>query len=650
LNLMKKPYLQTGMVLLLTAALLLPVFISCSSHSEGASFTKDLDVIDNCITSGDTKEALSLLRKVSKHAYSSYARIGIYKRYMILGEKKDAEKTLVVALKKIPKNSELTAVYTHFLLREGRIDEALERSRLLSGTEYGSLYAESVFRAAAQRGSDAASVFVAHKKYKAPKVEKKNAQEASPFSLQEFFRSSQFVAVYADAWKGTKNVLWLRNAAVLNMRAGTYANAVLLAPTKMENQEESLFWGTIYFDANRYGESLAVLLEYPAATIVDTVNTIPEEIAALVADDYYILGDEDSSQNARLSLLAQAEPYITSFENARGDPLHAISFDKKLSTIIPIVYINNARYAYLHGDIIAEYDALSHLVSLFPEYEPGLAAYGQFALDTLRRPPEDYILQELRAAGLRTILMEQNDAIPKVAVADAIEKIDATLAKRTVPALVVLRQELLDETDTTTSPAERISRIWKMLEQNETGTDLYPPEIMRYAVSRLIALGARDKGESLFMDYLHAEYKNAFNFPAEKPELLSLWECEAAAWFAADRGKGADSKRLYEFIIEKYAGRTPIINSTAENSSVIHAYINLASLYTSYGEESRAYDLLNEANARITEPVLKSEILFRMAELSNTLGDVSSARMSLQKALSINPSLNRARLLLKQIK
>jgi len=36
--------------------------------------------------------------------------------------------------------------------------------------------------------------------------------------------------------------------------------------------------------------------------------------------------------------------------------------------------------------------------------------------------------------------MEQNDAIPKVAVADAIEKIDATLAKRTVPALVVLRQ------------------------------------------------------------------------------------------------------------------------------------------------------------------------------------------------------------------
>lgn len=647
-----KPYLRTGMVLLATAFVMVVALSSCSSHSEGVSFTNELDIIDSFISTGETKEALSLLNKVSKDAYSSFARIGIYKRYMTLGEKDRAEKVLKKGLKKIPNNPELTAVYTQFLLREGRVDEALERSRTLSGTDYGSLYAEAVFRAAQDRGSDAASVFVPKKKYTPPKKNKKLEEATVPFSLPEFFKTDAFIKVYTDAWRGTKQSSWLRNAAVLHMQQGDYADAVLIVPEQMADAEDSLFWGMVYYDSGRYGESLAALLQAPAVSFTtdEKLSTLPEEIAALEADNYFILGDEDSSQKEREVLLLSAAPDIAQYEAELRNPLAAPKLNKRLRTLIPVVYINNARFAYLHADIVGEYNMLMKLVQTFPEYVPGLSAYGQFALDTLRRPPEDSILQELRAAGLETMLMEKNDALPKIKVESALSRINNVLRIHKVPGLIVLKEELHDEIDTTTTSAEHIAHIWQLLEENSVGTNLYPPEIMRYAVTRLIALGAKDKAQVLFNDFLHAEYGDKFDKPAEKPELLALWEAEVAAWFAADSNNIADSRRLYEYVVESLADRTPSINSTAENSSVVNAYINLAVIYSNSNNDSRALELLTSANARTGDPVRKSEILYRMAVISNADGDRQSAVRSLQYALSLNPSLNKANLMLKTLK
>lgn len=78
------------------------LFFSCSQNSKQSSFLSALDTVDSFIQLGQTDDALKLLKKTSKSAYSAYARIGIYRRFMTLGEKSLAEKMLSDSLKKFP--------------------------------------------------------------------------------------------------------------------------------------------------------------------------------------------------------------------------------------------------------------------------------------------------------------------------------------------------------------------------------------------------------------------------------------------------------------------------------------------------------------------------------------------------------------------
>lgn len=640
-SLMKKPYFHIVTVLIVMAVL--PLYFSCSSHSEGASFVAQLDEIDMYINSGDTAEAISLLNKAAKQASSSFARLGIYKRYMTLGETELAEETLVKGLKKIPDNNELAAVYTQFLLRAGRTNEALERSRTLAETEYSSLYAEAVFRAARERGADAASVFTPQKKYKAPKVDDA-VEKKDTFDEGKFFLDERFIPVYADAWKSSKQSQWLRNAASLCMYKGSYDDAVLLVPPEIQTSDDSFFWGMIYYDAGKYAESLSVLQNSPDSQTPGTFA----QIAALEADDYYILGDEESSQKLRDSFLAQVTPIINQYSLENKNPLEPTYIDSALAQTVPIVLINDARYSHLSGDIVSEYNTLSRLVETFPQYEPGLASYGQFALQTLRRPPEDAVLQEIRKAGLKTAVTMENDAVPKIAISIALERINAALDKHKSASLIVLREEIQNELDTTSTDSERLARLWLLLEQNELGTNLYPPEIMRYVVPAMISLSAKDDARSVFTKFLKAEYGDDF-IAAEKPELLSLWECEYAAWFAIDQNNALDSTRLYEFIVDKFANRTPLVNSSGDNESLIDSYINLSVIYSSTSQNTKALDMLNNASARTTDSAKKAEILYRMAVISSGQGDDRSAVRSLQYAVSLDPTMNKARLMLKKI-
>ena len=67
-----------------------------SQNDDGTSLLTTLDKVDTSIRTGQTYDALKLLKKAQKSAYSSYARIGIYRRYMTLGEKKLAEKRCIL--------------------------------------------------------------------------------------------------------------------------------------------------------------------------------------------------------------------------------------------------------------------------------------------------------------------------------------------------------------------------------------------------------------------------------------------------------------------------------------------------------------------------------------------------------------------------
>ncbi|MFA6936836.1 MAG: hypothetical protein WCQ67_01235 [Treponema sp.] len=638
---MKKPCLIAATVLILQAAVFLPCIISCSSHSESSSFISALDEIDNYISLDDTEEAVSLLNKISKKTFNSFSTLGVYKRFMTLGEKTLAEKSLIKGLKKQPNNLELTAVYTNFLIRENRIDEALEKSRSLSGTKYSSLYAESVLRACRNRQNDLESVFKKCKKYKAPKKSK-------PYE-GNFFKSENFIQVYVDASNGTNQTEWLRNAACIYMESSRYNEAALLAPEKNSTSKDSLFWGYVFYDAGRYAESLKSLVQNSEENFKE-INV--DEIQALKADDYYILGEEQKSQEEREKFQTNTENILSQYELEVKNPTKTPDLNEKLAELIPIIYINSARYARLQNNTAEEYKILLRLVTAFPNNAPGLSAFGRFALETMLRPEEDSLNLLLRRAGLKTLSMEESDSVPKVNVKNAVERIDSALKNKKNPALVVLRLKLLNSIDTDSTAQEKIAAVWTLLEENEIGKNLYPDEIAQYAVEEFLSLDDDYDAKSLFEKYIQSSYgtEDKIFIASDNANKLSLWQCECAAWFCLVDGKNSDCQKLYEYIIEKYSGRSPSINSFGENESVVNAYINMASILNTYGNSSKALEYLNNASSRLTEINKKAEVLYRMAKINVEQGDKSRAVRSLKYCLSLKPSMYKAQLLLKKIK
>ena len=136
-------------------SLILFCFPGCRMRAEQNSLTSQFDVIDALVMQNQMQSALKELKKAEKRAYDSWTYIGIYKRYMVLGESSLAEKVLKKALKKNSSNTELQAVYSAFLLRQGRLAEAGKIAEKLRGTKYASLYSEYILRDSAEKAAAA---------------------------------------------------------------------------------------------------------------------------------------------------------------------------------------------------------------------------------------------------------------------------------------------------------------------------------------------------------------------------------------------------------------------------------------------------------------------------------------------------------------
>ncbi len=617
-----------------------------SSHLEGASVTTELDLVDSCIEQGDTRQALSVLGRVEKRAFSVYDRLGIYKRYAVLGEDAKAEKCLLKALRHFPKDTVLLAVYTNFLLRRNRVAEAFRRAAPLSGTEYGSLYAESVLRQALLTGDGADRLF-SRKKSFLFFGRGKSADDDAAFDGARFL-DERFIPVYCDAYTGTRISKWIRNAALLYMLDGRYGEAADLFPSELATVHDALFWGILFYDSARYAESLQSLLAVDALDDGEIRKNIAEsaELKALMSDDYYILGDDASAQAMREEILSPDSPYMQAYVQNRTP---------SLGKLLPLLYMNTALFARNSGNLASQYERLYELVNYYPLYVPGLAAYGEYALASQRRPKEDDLYLQLRAAGLRTVGMEERDAAPVVSLEDVLGRIDDALRQDKSPALLVLREEVLAAAEPGLEKSEKASRVWRLLERNALAPGLYPPEIMRYAVLVLLHNGAEQDAERLFDDYLRAAARDRADGdagtvdPALHPEQLSLWECELSAYFTVRGQDYVAAQKLYQYIIDHYAARTPVMNTSGQNASVVNAYVNQGNIYAGYNAAPQALALLNKAVSRVSEPQLKAEVLYRSAVESYRMGSSKDAIRSLQYALSLNPSHNRARLLLKQV-
>ena len=625
------------LTVILTPVVLSCLLLSCTTHSEGGSITSLLDMADQSIALGDTRQALSYLNQASKQANSTLDRLGVFKRYETLGDSNMAEKVLKKAIKKDKSSIELTAVYSNFLLNQGRAKDAIKKSKALSGTKYGSIYAEAVFRRALNEHLSANELFGG----RANKQDKEWKKDSSRFF--ELFYDSRFIPVYEDACRGTKRPKWLWNAAVLDMRAGNYGSAAAKYPSTLEDARDCLFWALVLFDCGRYAESLDALNAH-SPDYNDLKTSL--EFMALKADNQYILGMDGDSEETRSQILAQV----------KGNEEKAGS-----SKFLPLLYINSALYSRTTEDYPTEYDRLHDLVINYPDYRPGLAAYGEFAIQQMRRPPDDKMTAHIRASGLATTKMERENSVPQVTVADAVALIQAAQEKNPSADLIVLQEMLEAEAASIIEPAQRASRVWPLLEKNEQGTSLYPAEIVHYAIVTLLESNYIEEARDLFTRWENAsrqdnddskkkkKKKAAVFVPWEHPEELSLWENEVSAWFCVNDGRFDRALPIYQFIIDTYSDRSPVMNSTGQNEAVVNSYINMGNLYAGTKQGPVAIDYLNKASSRATDPMVKAEILYRMGKESYYLKDFHSAARALQYAIKLNPSHNKARFILQQV-
>ena len=88
---------------------------SCGLKKETQSFNTLLETADLHIDSGDGGSAVSVLKNARDAAQSPLQFLGVYKRQINIGEKKEAEKTLKAGIRQYSDNPELHAVYILFL-------------------------------------------------------------------------------------------------------------------------------------------------------------------------------------------------------------------------------------------------------------------------------------------------------------------------------------------------------------------------------------------------------------------------------------------------------------------------------------------------------------------------------------------------------
>ncbi len=602
-------------------------FFSCSK-TQRSSFTTELDTVDSYISMQSNKDAIAVLKKLDKRASTPLEKLGVYKRYEKLGERKLAEKLLVKAIKKFHDNPELCAVYTNFLLKEKRIEEAFLVSKKIQDTKYESFYAECVLKKALLAIKNGSDDILRDSFNPSKKIKKDESISYSQEQIAEVFSNQQFVPIYENAFKSGEDNKWIYNAVSVLMKNGEYKAACNRYPGKISSFSDSLFWGCVFYDSNMFAQSLETLLASEKLANLNGQNVADDEIKAeiliLTADAYYVIGEEEQSEQMRKNLLLL----------------------KKNKDVPSSVFMNSALFAKRNRNFIKQHSYIKKLLKVYPDYEPGLAAYSEYALENLRLPEESDIVKKIREKGLKTRQMEQNDSVPKISIDDAISQIEESYERTKNPALIVLKESVLQEQNRILGEETNITRIYLILEKNLNELNSYPSELINYAVIYLLECNDDENAERLFNAYMKNKYSFSFT---EHCADLQLWECELLAWFSCKHGRFDEGETYYDYIVRHTGNKNELLNSTEANASILNAFVNLSAIYESTDRNSEALKTLNTVSARTIDEKLKAEVLYRIAKLHWNLGEEMAASRSVQYALTFNPEHKKARLLQKKI-
>ena len=610
---------------------------SCSSQSEGSAFLTNLNTIDTYIKQGQPRDALKLLKKTEKQASSAYARIGMYRRYMTMGERALAEKVLQRGLRRLHNNAELSAVYAQLLLRDGRIDNAIAVARCLEGTSYGSLYSEAVLkkRFAENRGG-------------------------TVINIQPFL-SDDLAPIYYDAYTGTNDSRWLRDSALVALAGGNYDAAAALQQHTPTDAKDALFWALVQYDARHYDLCLATLT-VPGGDYI-------AQMTALASDAYAALGDADSAEELRAPLV---DAWL------RGEQ----------GTLPCMVYLNSALWAWRHELYQRAYDLLLTTVTVYPDNAPALITYGNLAYEQSLVPTRTDLEQTLRRTPLRTQRMAEYDSRPKLVLSDALHRMDEALARqheegRTADDRLLAARAMLEiQSKPDMVATARLAYVWQLLEANEIRRNMYPPLLVQLAVHELLRQEEISDARTLFENYIDARYnfaeelrgnetvtttvqKDVFGGERRVPVAvipasvlkaafgdraalnaasMEVWEGETAAYFALLDKNVAAARRLYEYVLEADATHASVGSLAAVSSTA-----NLAVIYSSTNDRTRALELYGQAAGRCSDSAIKSTLLYRTAVLQNKQNDLRGALLSLEYSLALNPANANARLLKRQL-
>lgn len=410
----------------------------------------------------------------------------------------------------------------------------------------------------------------------------------------------EFVQTFCDAAYATGNDRYLRNAAVIEAYNGFIQNALALHPNGETYNEDKLFWALISYDAGNF-----------AQTYIDLAMMEPSaEVMMLKADAALYLDEQKSA-----------------FEFWKG----ALKYDPGLS---PVPYYNLAHYAELNDMQAERGEFLILLMKYFPDYVPGLAAYGNYAYDITHREPEDAITSAVRKAGFKSLNMEQRDTAPVVPVEDALARMEELIAKTGDEAITVERAKL-QWRNADKSPDQKLVDVWFLLEKYPENENL-----KYYAVWLLCKLKRYDEAQTMFSKYLVNKYGN--NDIKDIVSSLSALECEYAAYLSAINVPNEQTPD-YKLAVKLYQ------NLVAHDTKSVPVLMNYGLIRYSESHLQEAFDLYNKALRLTSDETMKAEIQYRMGCVYAAQKNMKDALMCLSYCLQLNPEHAKARLLYKRL-
>ena len=594
-------------------SLILFCFSACRMRAEQNSLTSQFDVIDALVMQNQMQSALKELKKAEKRAYDSWTYIGIYKRYMTLGESGAAEKVLKKALKKNSNNEELQAVYAAFLLRQNRLGDAGKVSEKLRGTKYASLYSEYMLRESAEKAAAAGENGFA------------------------FYTKKEYYQIFLDAYKTSKNPVLLRNCAVFNLINGDYVLAASLYPAFFLDADDAYFWALVCYDAGQYYDSIEAI-ENSRSLMTGYQNTVsfktsPVLQTALESDAYMAVSEMEAAENARRGIVLNL------------DELKVRKSDEEyLSNII----LNSARWAENQGMDEQNADLLFYVVNRWPDNVPGLILYADFAYRSNLEREEDSEIAALRKAGISTLEMERYDNRRKIPMSDALFRIDEALRRTNDPYLHIAKLDLRYKTDKSISEKDKNRDLWNMLEKSLNEDGVLKGLLVQYALNFLLQTKQYDDAWKLFYDYVtdNSQYDAKRDFWEqfiEKARGYELSIMEFGAWFAAYNKMADEALRLHEYCVYESAG---LLDEGYISQSVSTAScLNLGSIYVSLGKKAKALDLYGKTAGRESSNAKRSEAFYRIACIYAGDGDIKNALRSAEYASSLYPENARASIL-----